>query len=149
MVSVYSPVEETSLPKGLQRIWYLLEVGTGQKSGTDPGRIHYPDLSRLGIFVPGHLGTVCTAYYLQWKHTKAILIYVFCTFIHTHGIRHGSTRIRLVQGDIPELSVPARFYCRDPPPLIFTNHIQHLPAEQHIFSLLFTYLRTPKYILLD
>jgi hypothetical protein len=38
----------------------------------------------------------------------------------THWIRHGSTRIRLVQGGIPELSVPARFYCRDPPPLIKT-----------------------------
>jgi hypothetical protein len=37
----------------------------------------------------------------------------------THWIRHGSTRIRLVKGGIPELSVPARFYCRDPPLFFF------------------------------
>jgi hypothetical protein len=43
----------------------------------------------------------------------------------THWIRHGSTRIRLVQGGIPELSVPARFYCRDPP-LFFSYDVRRL-----------------------
>jgi hypothetical protein len=51
----YVPVFPSSYVK-------MVEVGPGQKSrdgsGTDLGRIHYPDPSRLGFFVPGHPGTV-------------------------------------------------------------------------------------------
>ena len=77
---------------------------------------------------------------------------------HTFGINDGYSNdawVNLVQGakditmnDGPEAVAVQQLDSahdeEEEEDLIFTNHIRHLPAEQHIFSLLFTYLR--KYI---
>ncbi len=91
-------------------------------SGTDPERIRNGSTIRIRHGVV-FLFPAIREQYVRTIYSGSVRRHYLRTYYvlsyTKHWIHHGSTRIRLVQGGIPELSLPARFYCRDPPELIF------------------------------
>jgi len=95
-----------------------------KKSGTDPGLI----CDGSTIRIRHNVVFLFLAIWEQYVHTiysgsvrRHYLRMYYVLSYTTHWICHGSTRIRLVQGGIPKLSILARFYCRDPPLLHYHN----------------------------